>query len=199
MMTTFPPSLKLRRAKETASENWASRRLPQPCHARLGLPLSFHGVRHIDIGILQQRRIEAAFAKGIFEEMAAELGAERAKAILTRAVVKLAKSGAAAMAAESPTGPSLDHFEAIQERWTRDDALAIEKVARDATRFEFNVTRCRYAEMYKEMGLGELGAVLSCNRDGAFCEGYDPKLKMTRTQTIMGGASHCDFKYRVEE
>jgi hypothetical protein len=28
--------------------------------------------------------------------------------------------------------------------------------------------------------------------------GYDPKLKLTRTQTIMGGASHCDFRYRRE-
>ena len=41
----------------------------------------------MSIGILEQRRIEAAFAKGIFEEMAAELGTEQAKAILTRAVV----------------------------------------------------------------------------------------------------------------
>jgi hypothetical protein len=43
-----------------------------------------------------------------------------------------------------------------------------------------------------------LGAVLSCNRDGVFCEGYDPKLKLERTQTIMGGATHCNFRYRYE-
>ncbi|MFC7475563.1 L-2-amino-thiazoline-4-carboxylic acid hydrolase [Dankookia sp. GCM10030260] len=153
----------------------------------------------MDIGILQQRRIEAAFAKGIFAELAAELGEERARALLTRAVVKLAKQAAGAMAAAAPAGPSLDHFEAIQEAWTRDDALRIEPVARDATRFDFNVTRCRYAEMYREMGLEGLGAVLSCNRDGAFCEGYDPRLKLTRTQTLMGGATHCDFRYRMEE
>ena len=153
----------------------------------------------MDIGILQQRRIEAAFAKGIFEEMAAELGEGRAREILTRAVVKLAKQAAGAMAAEAPDGPGLDHFAAIQERWTRDDALVIEPVARDATRFEFNVTRCRYAEMYREMGLEGLGAVLSCNRDSSFCEGYDPRLKLTRTQTLMGGATHCDFRYRMEE
>jgi hypothetical protein len=103
------------------------------------------------------------------------------------------------MAAEAPDGPSLSHFIAIQERWTRDDALKIDVVAQDAKRFDFNVTRCRYSEMYRDMGLGELGAVLSCNRDGAFCEGYDPKLKLTRTQTLMGGATHCDFRYRVEE
>ena len=66
------------------------------------------------------------------------------------------------------------------------------------TEFHFNVVRCRYSEMYRELGLAELGAVLSCNRDGAFCEGYDPKLKLERTQTLMGGASHCDFRYTRE-
>ncbi|SDB33458.1 L-2-amino-thiazoline-4-carboxylic acid hydrolase [Belnapia rosea] len=152
----------------------------------------------MSIGILEQRRIEAAFARGLYEEMAAELGAERARAILSRAIVRLAKESAAAMAAESPEGPSLDHFIALQERWTRDDALRIEVVDRTETSYGFNVTRCRYSEMYRQMGLAELGAVLSCNRDGAFCEGYDPRLKLTRTQTLMGGATHCDFRYEVE-
>ena len=152
----------------------------------------------MSIGILEQRRIEAAFAKGIYEEMAAELGAEQAKAILTRAVVKLAKQAAAEMAAESPEGPTLDYFISQQERWTRGDALRIEVVEQEADRYGFNVTRCKYSEMYREMGLAELGAVLSCNRDGAFCEGYSDKLKLTRTQTLMGGATHCDFRYRVE-
>ena len=152
------------------------------------------------LGILQQRRIEAAFAKGVYDEMKVELGEEQAKAILTRAVVKLAKQTAGEMAKEGPGGkPSLEHFIALQSLWTKDDALRIDPVARDATHYAFNVTRCRYAEMYKEMGIAELGAVLSCNRDGAFCEGYDPKLKLERTQTIMGGAPHCDFRYRVEE
>ena len=131
--------------------------------------------------------------------MAAELGEERARAILARAVVTLAKQAAGAMAAEAPDGPGLDHFVAIQERWTRDDALRIEVVEHTEATYGFNVTRCRYAEMYREMGLADLGAVLSCNRDGAFCEGYDPRLKLTRTQTLMGGASHCDFRYRMEE
>ncbi|MFZ4409899.1 MAG: L-2-amino-thiazoline-4-carboxylic acid hydrolase [Paracraurococcus sp.] len=179
------------------------RQAPAPGGACRGLPARLAARQRVgtmaDIGILQQRRIEAAFAKGVFEEMAAELGAERAKAILTRAVVKLAKQTAGAMAAAAPEGPGLDHFVAIQELWTRDDALRIEPVARDTTRFEFNVTRCRYAEMYREMGLAELGAVLSCNRDGAFCEGYDPRLKLTRTQTLMGGAAHCDFRYQMAE
>jgi hypothetical protein len=149
------------------------------------------------IGILTQRRIEAAFAKGIFTEMAAELGEERAASILERAIIKLAEQAGAAAAAETPT-PGIAHFAEILPRWTKDDALEIEVLEKTAETFDFNVKRCRYAESYREMGLGRLGAILSCNRDAAFCTGYDPKLKLTRTQTIMGGASHCDFRYRRE-
>lgn len=151
-----------------------------------------------DLPILTQRRIEAAFAKGVFEEMKAELGEAAAKRILTSAVVKLAKSTAAEMAAQAPGGPTLDSFRAIQPRWTAEDALRTEVVKSTPTEFHFNVVKCRYLEMYREMGLAELGAILSCNRDGAFCEGYDPKLKLERTQTLMGGASHCDFRYTRE-
>jgi hypothetical protein len=152
------------------------------------------------MGILRQRRIEAAFAKGVYEEMKAELGEARAKAILSRAVVKMAKDTAAEMAKEAPGGePSLAHFIALQPLWTKDDALRIETLRQDGKHYDFNVTRCRYAEMYREMGLADLGAVLSCNRDGAFCEGYHPKMKLERTQTIMGGATHCNFRYTMEE
>ena len=150
-----------------------------------------------DLPILTQRRIEAAFAKGVYDEIKAELGEATAKRILANAVIKLAKQAAAAMAAQE-TAPSLDTFRAIQPRWTAEDALRIDVVKSTDTEFHFNVTRCRYAEMYRAMGLSDLGAVLSCNRDGAFCEGYDPRLKLERTQTLMGGATHCDFRYRWE-
>ena len=149
------------------------------------------------VSILAQRRIEAAFAKGIYEEMAASIGAEAARGIMTRAIVKLAEDTGAAMAKGAETGVA--HFASLMELWRRDDALAMDITRQDATHFDFNVTRCRYAETYREMGLGELGAVLSCNRDGAFCGGYDKRLKLTRTQTIMGGASHCDFRYVWDE
>ena len=151
-----------------------------------------------DLPILAQRRIEAAFAKGIYEELKSELGEATAKSILAGAVIKLAKQTAAEMASQEAT-PSLDTFRAILPRWTAEDALRMDVVKSTASEFHFNVTRCRYAEMYRAMGLGELGAVLSCNRDGAFCEGYDKRLKLERTRTLMGGSTHCDFRYRWTE
>ena len=152
-----------------------------------------------EMPILTRRRIEAEFARGVYEEMARAFGAEAARRVLAAAVVRMAKAQAADMAREAPGGvPDLASFRAIQRLWTAEDALEIEVLAESATAFDFNVTRCRYAEMYRALGLADLGAVLSCARDGAFCEGYDPKLTLTRTQTIMGGAAHCDFRYRRE-
>jgi len=149
-----------------------------------------------DLPILAQRRIEAAFAKGIYEEMKAEFGEDAARRILGKAVAKMARAGATALAEAAGSAPGLDGFRAVFPRWTADDALEVEVLQSTPTAFDFNVRRCLYAEMYRAMGIAELGAVLSCNRDAAFCDGYDPKLRLTRTQTIMQGASHCDFRYR---
>ncbi|MFT7576189.1 MAG: hypothetical protein ACI9XZ_002576 [Alphaproteobacteria bacterium] len=86
-----------------------------------------------------------------------------------------------------------------QSQWTMSGALEIEVKQQSDDVYRFDVKRCRYSEMYREMGLGEIGHLLSCQRDGTFCEGYDPRLILTRTQTIMQGATHCDFSCRREE
>ena len=38
--------------------------------------------------------------------------------------------------------------------------------------------------------------LLICTADFAVAEGFGPDVKLTRTQTIMQGAPHCDFRYR---
>jgi hypothetical protein len=53
--------------------------------------------------------------------------------------------------------------------------------------------------MYRALGVPELGALLSCNRDAALIEGFNPAVKLTRTQTIMNGASFCDFRYEIKD
>jgi hypothetical protein len=62
--------------------------------------------------------------------------------------------------------------------------------------FDIDVTGCRYAQFYKELGEPDLGFLLVCSADFTMAEGFDPDIKLTRTQTIMQGASHCDFRYR---
>jgi regulator of protease activity HflC (stomatin/prohibitin superfamily) len=153
-----------------------------------------------ELGILARRRIEAEIVKPIYDEMAKAIGEAKAREILRAAIRRAAIASGAEMAARAQGRADLESFKPLFfALWTKDDALTVEVLRDEPGAFDFNVTRCRYAETYRAMGLGDLGDVLSCNRDGAFCEGYDPRIKLTRTQTIMGGASHCDFRYRASD
>ena len=84
------------------------------------------------------------------------------------------------------------------ENWTKGGALQIEIREQSETTFAFDVVRCQYAEMYRNLDVPELGALLSCNRDGTMVEGFNSDIKFERTQTIMSGAEHCDFRYSLD-
>jgi len=153
-----------------------------------------------DLPVLLKRRLQAQVIGPIHAEMVAELGAKKADAILDAAIRKAAIAEAREFARKAPGGvPSLAHFIEIFELWTQDGGLEIEVLESNETTFNFDVTRCRYAETYKEMGLAHIGHLMSCNRDGAFCEGYDPKMTLDRKHTIMAGAPRCTFRYRYKK
>jgi hypothetical protein len=151
------------------------------------------------LSMLEKRKIEAEILKEVYETLKASHGETVARKTIAESVRRSAIEQARQFAAATPGGTSLRAFQDVMPLWTKGGALEIEVKEQTDRTFTFNVTRCRYAETYKAMGLGEIGHLLSCNRDGAFCEGYDPKLKLERTQTIMQGASHCDFRYRYEK
>ena len=151
-----------------------------------------------DLPMLEQRRIEANILKPVYEEMVARLGEELAQEILGAAIVRNSIAQAQAYA-EGLEDTGLLAFRDTMAQWKASGALEMEMLREDDEEVHFNVTRCRYSEMYREMGLGEIGHLLSCNRDATFCTGFDPRIKLERRQTIMSGASHCDFRYRWEE
>jgi L-2-amino-thiazoline-4-carboxylic acid hydrolase len=149
-----------------------------------------------DLPTLTKRRLQAQVIGPIFAEMAAEIGEEKAAAILDRAIRKAAIAEGKEFAKRAPGGvTSMADFIKLYDLWTADGALEMKVLEATEERFDFDITRCRYAETYKEMGLGRIGHLLSCNRDGTFCEGYDPNIKLERKQTIMQGATCCTFRY----
>jgi SAM-dependent MidA family methyltransferase len=72
-------------------------------------------------------------------------------------------------------------------------------IKKDNNSYHYNVTRCKYAEMYKEMGIQDLGFDLSCNRDFNLVEGFNKNIKLKRTKTLMQGDDYCDFRYDVND
>lgn len=146
------------------------------------------------IGILQQRRIEAAIIKPLVAAFEAELGHEKTQKILAEVIIGLATEQGEQLREET-AGDNLKAFAGMLEPWQRGDAMEMEVLTLDEDTFHFNVTRCRYAEMYHELGLADLGYTLSCNRDASLIKGFSEDITFTRTQTIMEGATHCDFRY----
>ena len=147
------------------------------------------------IGVLTRREVEARMLAPLIEALGAEFGRERVIAVVRDTIVRIAQEQGAALA-EAMGSDGLPAFADSLSSWTRDNALEIEVLEESEDAFDFNVTRCRYAELYRALGVPELGAVFSCNRDGALIEGFNPGVEFTRTQTIMQGAPFCDFRYR---
>ena len=147
--------------------------------------------------ILQQRRIEANILKHVYENLSERFGKEQAREIVQETVSQSAIEQGKTFANQIDGDPNLKDFYDILPLWSRDGALEIDVLEASPNKLDFNVKRCRYAEMYREMGIGEIGDLLSCQRDGDFCIGYNTEIEFRRTQTIMGGASHCDFRYNL--
>ena len=150
------------------------------------------------IGVLTRREVEARIIAPLLEALSDELGPERVLEITRQKIVGIAKEQGKQLA-ESMGGNTLAHFAASLDAWKKDDAVLIDVLEQTEDSFSFNITRCRYAEMYVELGVPELGVLLSCNRDFALIEGFNPEVNLTRTQTIMEGAPFCDFRFMLRE
>ncbi len=148
------------------------------------------------VGLLNRREIEARLLAPLLEALSDEFGSERVWEIARKVILDLARQQGAQLAA-SLDSDDLEHFAQTTETWKKDNAILTEVLEQSRKKLYFNVFRCRYAEMYAHLGSPKLGKMLSCDRDFALIEGFNPKIKLTRTQTIMEGASFCDFRFEL--
>ncbi len=150
-----------------------------------------------DIGVLKRREIEARIVAPLLQALGERFGRAEVLTLAREVIVKVAREQGRELA-QAMNSNGLTQLAGSLAAWQKDDAMQMQLLAQSEQEFAFNVTRCRYAEMYRALGLEELGALLSCNRDAALIEGFNPNVELTRTQTIMQGAPHCDFRYRVK-
>ena len=148
------------------------------------------------IPVIEQAKVQARVLVPLIKALQAELGEERANALVRRALGDLYRQYGE------------DYWRAQQEKnvgaimasafaaFASGDALEYRVREQSDDTFAVDVTGCRYAQFYKELGEPELGFLLVCSSDFPMAEGFGSDIKLTRTQTIMQGASHCDFRYR---
>jgi L-2-amino-thiazoline-4-carboxylic acid hydrolase len=149
----------------------------------------------MDIPVIQQARIQAQVLVPLVKALQAELGEERANSLVRNALGDLYRRFGEQFRQAKQEQNLGKLMSSAFRTYARDSALDYTVVEQSEDAFAIDVTGCRYAEFYKELGEPELGFLLVCTADFPTAEGIGPDVKLTRTQTIMQGASHCDFRY----
>jgi len=152
-----------------------------------------------NVSLLDQVKMQAQVLVPVLKALRAELGEERANRIVIGALRARSRDVYLRIGAAMPGTP--------REKWAAMTADAVPRIGTDiemqvlkveSAAMEFNVTGCRYAEFFRQLGEPELGAVLLCEGDDHVVEVGAPEVELTRTQTIMKGGSHCDFRYKMK-
>lgn len=150
-----------------------------------------------EISHLQMRAIQAPIAACLIKEFAKTVGFEKALEVATVAIRSDALTAGKRMAEKLGSNTLKDLARLVREFWSKDDAMTVEFLVETEQNLHLNVTRCEYAELYRKLGVLELGYCLSCSRDDPFVKGLNSQIQLVRTQTIMQGAAYCDFRFIV--
>jgi hypothetical protein len=147
---------------------------------------------------LERREIQAPMVSSLISAFANEIGYDKAVEI-AREVIREDAILSGKTLAEEYSGNSMAELSKIaKEVWAKDDALKIKMVRETEKELFFDVSYCGYAETYDKLGVKKLGCILSCIRDFYFLEGFNPRITLKRTKTIMEGSDYCNFRY-IEE
>jgi predicted ArsR family transcriptional regulator len=149
----------------------------------------------VAISHLQRRKIEGRVLIPFVQALRDKCGENAAREVVDATISKLAAEDGARWATSfGQTTASMRKV--AQQLWAGGGGMDVEVVSESEDHLDFNVTRCRYAEFYKELGLADLGFRVHCNRDHAMVAGFNSELELSRSQTIMEGATCCDFRFR---
>jgi predicted ArsR family transcriptional regulator len=153
------------------------------------------GTDEIAISHLQRRKIEGRVLLPFINTLKEKYGEQAMLEVLDATISCLAAEDGAAWAAAR--GNSMESLRQVAvEVWAGGGALDVQLLDEGSERLDFNVTRCRYAEFYKELGLTDIGYHIHCNRDLAMVTGFNGEFELQRRQTFMEGGSCCDFRFR---
>ena len=110
---------------------------------------------------LERRRIEAGVLIPMLQAFQRAVGKERANEIAREVIAELARQDGERWAQHY--GDDLPALQKVSGVWSAGGSLEIEPLEQSPGKLDFNVTRCRYAELYQELGLPELRERLYAN------------------------------------
>ena len=158
------------------------------------IPMSDH-----TLSLLDEVKLQAKVLKPIVELLRTELGTDRGNALVHQALNEWSKSVYREIG-EQAAGQPADKWQTLNaDLMTRiGDDIDIDIVEISEEGMEINVTRCAYAEFFRELDEPELGSLLTCNIDHHIADVGGEQVSFSRQNTLMNGASYCDFKYMIK-
>ena len=118
-----------------------------------------------EIPTIVKRKLQAQVIGPIYAEMVEQVGEEKASAILDAAIRKAAIAEGKEFAKKAPGGvTSMADFIKLYELWTADGALEVTVHEATDKVFNFDVTRCKYAETYRRWDWAR--SAISCPATG---------------------------------
>jgi predicted ArsR family transcriptional regulator len=150
-----------------------------------------------EVSLLDKTRMQAQVLVPVLRSLRAELGKDKADAIVTRALRDWSKQLFAAIG-DGVEGSPRRKWAAIQSVWGEVSGreVEVEVLRQDKEALDIDVTRCRFAEFFRDLGEPELGALLICAADFDIAATGAGEVSLERAQTIMQGAPSCTFRYR---
>jgi len=150
-----------------------------------------------EVSLLDKTRMQAQVLVPVVRALRAELGKDKADAIVTQALRDWSKQLFAAIG-EGIEGSPRRKWAAIQSVWGEVSGreVEVEVLRQDKEVLDIDVTRCRFAEFFRELGEPELGALLICAADFDIAATGAGEVSLERAQTIMQGAPSCTFRYK---
>ena len=153
----------------------------------------------MDIPVIEQTKLQAQVLVPLVKALQAELGEERANGLVRKALGNVYRRLGEQWWRARQSRHVGENMALAFASFAKGDAVNYSVRAQSQDTYEIDVTGCQYAQFFKELGEPELGFLLVCSLDFPFAEGFGLDIKLTRTQTIMQGATHCDFRYKRQK
>ena len=150
-----------------------------------------------NLSLLDKTRIQAQVLVPVLRALRAELGRDKADAIVQHALRDWSKALFAAIG-EGIEGSPRRKWATLQGALNDVSAREVKFEIRrqDEEALDIDVTSCRFAEFFRALGEPELGALLVCEADVDIAATGDDEVSLDRAQTLMRGAPSCTFRYR---
>jgi hypothetical protein len=151
------------------------------------------------ISMLDKVRIQAQVLVPVMQALRAELGRDKADALVKGALRDWSKQIFAGIA-EGIDGSPRRKFAAMNTALAdvTEREVTFDMHRRDKEALEYDIRSCRFAEFFRALGEPDLGALLICQTDVDIADAGGSEVSFSRTQTLMQGASCCNFRYKFE-